>query len=64
MRSVCVHGHFYQPSRVNPWTDLVEPQPSAAPFLDWNHRITLRYGKRSSGNKVILDIDENQRARH
>ena len=40
MRSVCVHGHFYQPSRVNPWTDRIAPQPSAAPYRDWNHRIT------------------------
>ena len=40
MRSVVVHGHFYQPPRENPWSDVVEPDPGAAPFTDWNTRIT------------------------
>jgi hypothetical protein len=39
-RWVCAHGHFYQPPRENPWLDAVEPQPSAAPYPDWNQRIT------------------------
>jgi hypothetical protein len=34
-----VHGHFYQPSRVDPATGLVPPEPSAAPDRDWNSRI-------------------------
>ena len=39
-RFVCVHGHFYQPPRENPWLETVETQDSAAPYHDWNERIT------------------------
>jgi len=38
-RSVVVHGHFYQPPREDPWLDVVEAEPSAAPWHDWNQRI-------------------------
>jgi alpha-amylase/alpha-mannosidase (GH57 family) len=40
LRFVCVHGHFYQPPRENPWLEAVETQDSAAPYHDWNERIT------------------------
>ena len=39
-RYVCVHGHFYQPPRENPWLETVEMQESATPYHDWNERIT------------------------
>lgn len=39
-RFVCIHGHFYQPPRENPWLEVVEIQDSAYPYHDWNERIT------------------------
>jgi len=36
---ICIHGHFYQPPRENPWLEAVELQDSAAPYHDWNERI-------------------------
>ncbi|HOW34387.1 MAG TPA: DUF3536 domain-containing protein, partial [Methanoregulaceae archaeon] len=39
-KKICIHGHFYQPSRENPWTGIVEKERSAAPWQNWNERIT------------------------
>jgi alpha-amylase/alpha-mannosidase (GH57 family) len=37
---ICLHAHFYQPPRENPWTQEIEIQESAAPYKNWNKRIT------------------------
>ena len=64
-RAVCIHGHFYQPPRENPWIEEVEVQDSAAPFHDWNERITAEcYGpngaaRLKSGEGRIRDIVNN-----
>ncbi|MBI2797510.1 MAG: DUF3536 domain-containing protein [Gemmatimonadetes bacterium] len=39
MRSVVMHGHFYQPPREDPWLEVVERELNAAPAHDWNERI-------------------------
>jgi alpha-amylase/alpha-mannosidase (GH57 family) len=39
-RFLCVHAHFYQPPRENPWLEAVEAERSAAPYHDWNERVT------------------------
>jgi alpha-amylase/alpha-mannosidase (GH57 family) len=51
-RYVCVHGHFYQPPRENPWLETVEVQDSAAPWHDWNDRITAECYAPNSASRV------------
>ena len=64
-RYICVHGHFYQPPRENPWLEAVEVQDSASPFHDWNERITREcYGPNSRARLVdqsgkIIDLINN-----
>ncbi len=36
---ICIHGHFYQPPRENPWLQAITYQELAYPFHDWNERI-------------------------
>lgn len=55
-RAVCIHSHFYQPSRENPWLGDVEVQRSATPYHDWNERVTAEcYGPNTAAR--ILDAD-------
>ncbi len=55
-RHICIHGHFYQPPRENPWLEAVELQDSAYPDHDWNERITSEcYGPNSQSR--ILDSE-------
>jgi len=57
-RSICVHGHFYQPPRENPWLETVEAQESAAPWHDWNERITAECYAPNSAARIV--DNENQ----
>jgi hypothetical protein len=52
---VCVHAHFYQPPRENPWLEAVEVQDSAYPFHDWNERITVECYAANSASRILDD---------
>ncbi|MDN7026226.1 DUF3536 domain-containing protein [Methanoculleus sp. FWC-SCC1] len=55
-RYVCIHGHFYQPPRENPWLETVEVQESAYPYHDWNERVAAEcYAPNTAAR--ILDAD-------
>lgn len=62
---ICLHGHFYQPPRENPWLNIVEIQDSAYPYHDWNHRINAECYARNAASRIlneegkILDIINN-----
>ena len=60
MREICIHGHYYQPTRVDPWTDRIGHQPSAAPFTNWNHRIAAECYAPSAAARLL---DEEGRTR-
>jgi alpha-amylase/alpha-mannosidase (GH57 family) len=53
-RYICIHGHFYQPPRENPWLEAIELQDSAYPYHDWNERITAECYA-ANGAARILD---------
>ena len=57
-RYVCVHGHFYQPPRENPWLETVELQESAAPYHDWNERITSECYAPNGASRITNKADE------
>ena len=54
-RFVCVHGHFYQPPRENPWLDEIELQAAAYPYHDWNERITAECYAPNAVSRILDD---------
>ncbi|MGA7157967.1 MAG: DUF3536 domain-containing protein [Acidobacteriaceae bacterium] len=52
-RYLCVHGHFYQPPRENPWLETVELQDSASPYHDWNERITSECYAPNGASRIV-----------
>ena len=54
-RTLIVHGHFYQPPRENPWTEEVAREASAAPYHDWNARITAECYRPNGVARIVDD---------
>jgi alpha-amylase/alpha-mannosidase (GH57 family) len=57
-RFVCIHGHFYQPPRENPWLEAVETQDSAAPYHDWNERICAQCYSTNGAARIVNDKNQ------
>jgi alpha-amylase/alpha-mannosidase (GH57 family) len=60
-RFVCIHGHFYQPPRENPWLETVETQDTAAPYHDWNERICAECYAPNGAARIVNNKKQIQR---
>jgi alpha-amylase/alpha-mannosidase (GH57 family) len=52
-RYICIHGHFYQPPRENPWLETIEFQDSAHPYHDWNQKITAECYAPNARSRIL-----------
>lgn len=52
-RYVCIHGHFYQPPRENPWLEAIERQDSAHPYHDWNERVSAECYATNAASRIL-----------
>ena len=52
-RYLCIHAHFYQPPRENPWLEAIEVQDSAYPYHDWNERVTAECYAPNSASRIL-----------
>src|SRR6516165_6642613 len=52
-RYLCIHCHFYQPPRENPWLEIVEQQDSAYPYHDWNERINAECYAPNAASRIL-----------
>ena len=55
---LCIHGHFYQPPRENPWSGVIEEQETADPFHDWNERITSECYLPNTQTRILNSQDQ------
>jgi alpha-amylase/alpha-mannosidase (GH57 family) len=58
MTALIIHGHFYQPPRENPWTGLIDREPGAQPFHDWNERIHAECYQPNTAVRVVVGDEE------
>lgn len=61
MKYLCIHCHFYQPPRENPWLEQIELQDTAYPYHDWNERVSAEC---YAPNLAARILDDQQRIRH
>jgi alpha-amylase/alpha-mannosidase (GH57 family) len=59
-RYVCIHGHFYQPPREDPWLGEIERQASAHPYHDWNERILAECYRPNAAARILDDAGERR----
>ncbi len=60
-RFICIHGHFYQPPRENPWLETVETQDSAAPYHDWNERVSAECYATNGAARIVNNKNQIMR---
>ncbi|HAU32458.1 MAG: Glycoside hydrolase, family 57 [Desulfotomaculum sp. 46_296] len=52
-KHICIHGHFYQPPRENPWLENIELQDSSYPYHDWNERIAAECYETNAASRIL-----------
>ena len=67
MPSFCLHAHFYQPPRGNPFADRfgaddIGHEPGAEPYENWNEKVTAEcyLPNAESGNFELMSFDVGQ----
>ncbi|MCK5503636.1 MAG: glycoside hydrolase, partial [Thermodesulfovibrionia bacterium] len=55
---ICIHGHFYQPPRENPWLEEIEFQDGAYPYHDWNEKITAECYAPNAASRILDSEDK------
>lgn len=57
--NLCMHGHFYQPLREDPWTSIIPQEPGASPFANYNEKITAECYQPNTelGNFDLISYD-------
>jgi hypothetical protein len=56
---LCLYGHFYQPPREDPFTGKISPEPGAAPYANFNEKITAECYRPNAeaGNFEYISFD-------
>jgi len=56
---LCLHGHFYQPPRIEPFSGVLPLEPGATPFANYNEKITAECYRPNAevGNFEYISFD-------